>query len=295
MYWIGLKKGDLHYNISAPGWAKHAWSTIFATWNAEGTTFLYNYKGKFDPKKVLSMIESYEIKTLCAPPTVWRLFLLEDLKKYNFALKQVVSAGEPLNPEIIERVKASTGITIREGYGQTETTLQIGIFPGMEIKPGSMGVEAPGFSIDIVDDSYIPVEIGKEGSIAIKVKPDKPIGLMTHYIDPIEKNFEVFVDGWYLTGDLAMKDKDGYFWFIGRIDDVFKSSDYRISPFELESELLKHYFIAESAVVSSPDKLKGYIPKVYIVLKPGYIPSKETASEIFRFVKEKLRHISVQE
>jgi acetyl-CoA synthetase len=289
MYWIGLKPGDLHYNISAPGWAKHAWSTIFAAWNAGATTFVYTYSGRFDAKKTLENIEKYEIKTLCAPPTVWRLLLLEDLKKYNFSLREIVSAGEPLNPEIIERVKETMGVTMREGYGQTETTLQIGVFPGMEVKPGSMGVEAPGFHVSTIDyNSNQPVQEGIEGAIAIQVKPQRPAGLMMHYIDPKEKNLEVFVDNWYFTGDLAIKDKDCYFWFVGRMDDVFKSSDYRIGPFELESELLTHRLVAESAVVASPDELRGFVPKAFIILKPGFSPSKENALELFKFIRSKI-------
>lgn len=289
MYWIGLKPGDLHYNISAPGWAKHAWSTIFAAWNAGATSFVYIYSGRFNPKKTLENIEKYEVKTLCAPPTVWRRFMLENLKKYSFSLKEVVSAGEPLNPEIIKRVKESTDLEIREGYGQTETTLQIGVFPGMKIKPGSMGVEAPGFHVDIVDVyNQKRLTNSREGAIAIEIMPRRPTGLMERYIDPVEKNLEVFLGGWYLTGDLAKKDDDGYFWFIGRIDDVFKSSDYRISPFEIESELLTHRLVTESAVIASPDKLRGYVPKAFIILRAGIKPSRENAIELFRFTRNKI-------
>jgi len=288
MYWIGLKKGDLHYNISAPGWAKHAWSTVFAAWNAEATAFVYNYSGRFDPKKVLEVIEDHEVKTLCAPPTVWRLFLLEDLSKYRFSLREAVSAGEPLNPEIIERVRSTTGITVREGYGQTETTLQIGTFVGMEVKPGSMGVEAPGFMITTVSEKLEPLGPNAEGGIAIKVKPERPVGLMTGYIDPPHKNLEVFVGDWYLTGDVAYRDDDGYFWFVGRADDVFKSSDYRISPFELESDLLAHCAVAEAAVVASPERLRMYVPKAFLMLRPEVKPSRELALDVFRFVREKI-------
>jgi acetyl-CoA synthetase len=288
MYWIGLKKGDRHYNVSAPGWAKHAWSTIFAVWNAEGTSFVYNYTGRFDPKKVLKLIEEHEINTLCAPPTVWRFLLLEDMRKYKFSLKQVVSAGEPLNPEIIQKVKSTTGLTIREGYGQTETTLQIGTFPGMEVRPGSMGVEAPGFTIDVVDGSYSPAPPETEGAIAIRVKPERPLGLMTGYIDMPQRNLEVFVGDWYLTGDVAYRDKDGCYWFIGRSDDVFKSSDYRISPFELESELMVHPAVTEVAVVRSPDQLRGFVPKAFLLLKPRSVPSQDLALSIFKFTREEI-------
>lgn len=288
MYWIGLKKGDLHYNISAPGWAKHAWSSVFAPWNAEATVFVYNYSGRFDPKKVLEVIQKHKVSTLCAPPTVWRFLLLEDLSKFSFSLRQLVSAGEPLNPEIIKRVKSATGLTIREGYGQTETTLQIAVFPGMEMDPGCMGVEAPGFNIDILDEQLCPAPANTEGAIAIRTKPERPVGLMTGYIDPPEKNLEVFVNDWYLTGDVAYKDGEGHFFFIGRSDDVFKSSDYRISAFELESELIIHPSVTEVAVVASPDLLKGFIPKAFLILKPHVHPSRELAIEIFKLIREKI-------
>ncbi len=285
MYWIGARKGDVHYNISAPGWAKYAWSSIFAAWNAEATSFLYNYSGKFDPKRVLSVIETYGVRTLCAPPTVWRFLLLENLKDYHFSLRELVSAGEPLNPEINQKVRDATGLTIREGFGQTETTITVGFFPGMEIKLGSMGVVAPGFDVEILDDEYSPVPPKTDGILAIRVKPRRPVGVMDGYIDPREKNLEVFVGNWYLTGDLASRDDDGYFWFVGRADDVFKSSDYRISAFELESELMVHPSITEVAVVASPDPLRGFVPKAYVMLKPNIIASKELALEIFNFTR----------
>ena len=288
MYWIGIRPGDLHYNVSQPGWAKYAWSSIFAAWNAEATTFVYSYSGRFNPRDVLIALEGYEVNTLCAPPTVWRHLLLENLKSYRFSLKQLVSAGEPLNPEIIQRVKSATGLAIREGFGQTETTLQIGIFPGMEPKPGSMGVEAPGFEIGLLDDGHAPVPVGNEGNVAVRVKPQRPVGLMWGYIDPPERNKEVFIGDWYLTGDLARRDREGFFWFIGRADDVFKSSDYRISAFELESELLIHPSVTEVAVIASPDPLRGFVPKAIITLKTGVQPSKELAYNIFRFARERM-------
>ncbi len=288
MYWIGIKPGDLHYNISAPGWAKYAWSSIFAVWNAEATTFLYNYSGRFNAKQVLRILEERKVRTLCAPPTVWRFLLLEDLKQYSFALRELVSAGEPLNPEVLQKVKDGIGLDLREGFGQTESTLQIGTFPGMRVKPGSMGVEAPGYEIAILNDDHTTVSNRTEGMVGVRVKPRRPIGLMEGYIDPPEKNLEVFVGDWYLTGDVAYKDEAGYFWFIGRSDDVFKSSDYRISAFELESELMVHASVAEVAVVASPDKLRGFVPKAIITLKPDVNPSRELALNIFRFTKERV-------
>jgi acetyl-CoA synthetase len=286
MYWIGVKRGELHYNISQPGWAKYAYSSIFGVLNAEATSFLYNYSGKFDAKNVLGMVERYEVHTLCSPPTVWRLLLLENLKARQFSLRELVSAGEPLNPEIIEKVRNGTGLTIREGFGQSESTLQVGFFPGMEVRPGSMGLEAPGFQIAILDEEQRPVAARSEGAMAVRVSPERPVGLMEGYIDPKEKNADVFVGAWYLTGDLAYRDEEGYFWFIGRADDVFKSSDYRISAFELESELMVHPAIAEVAVVASPDPMKGFVPKAYVALKPNVQPTKDLALDIFKFAKQ---------
>ncbi|HUK28817.1 MAG TPA: AMP-binding protein [Candidatus Acidoferrales bacterium] len=288
MYWIGVKKGELHYNISAPGWAKYAYSSIFGAWNAEATTFLYNYSGRFDAKSVLDMVERYEVRTLCAPPTVWRFLLLENLKARRFALRELVSAGEPLNPEIIERVRSGTDLSIREGFGQTETTLQVGFFPGMQIKPGSMGLEAPGFQVSVLDEEQRLSPVKQDGALAIRVRPERPIGLMEGYIDPRERNAEVFVGDWYLTGDLAYRDEEGYFWFIGRADDVFKSSDYRISAFEVESELMAHPAVAEVAVVASPDLLRGYVPKAYVALRPNLQPTRELAFDIFKFTRERM-------
>ena len=288
MYWIGARKGDVHYNISAPGWAKYAYSSIFGAWNAEATSFLYNYAGKFDPKHVLSVIENYGVRTLCAPPTVWRFLLLENLKAYHFSLRELVSAGEPLNPEINQKVHDGTGLTIREGFGQSETTVTVGFFPGMDVKLGSMGVAAPGFQIEILDDDQNPVPPKTDGILAIRVKPRRPVGVMEGYIDPLEKNRDVFVGDWYLTGDLASRDAAGYFWFIGRADDVFKSSDYRISAFEVESELLAHPSITEVAVVASPDPLRGFVPKAYIMLKPGKTPSRVLALDIFNFTRQRM-------
>ena len=288
MYWAGIKPGDVHYNISAPGWAKYAWSSIFAVWNAEATSFVYNYTGKFNARNVLRIIGEHRIRTLCAPPTVWRLLLLENLREYDLDLREVVSAGEPLNAEIIQKVRQSIGLTIREGFGQTETTLQVGMFPGVQVKPGSMGVEAPGYEVAVISERHLPVPNETEGMVAIRVKPQRPIGLMEGYIDPREKNKEVFVGDWYLTGDIAYRDEAGYFWFIGRSDDVFKSSDYRISAFELESELMTHPKVAEVAVVASPEKLRGYVPKAIITLKPDVNPSRELALEVFKFTRKRI-------
>ncbi|WP_069807828.1 acyl-CoA synthetase [Vulcanisaeta thermophila] len=285
MYWIGVKPGFRHMNISSPGWAKWAWSTFFSPFNAGATTVVYDYKGRFNASRHLKVLEDYKVDTLCAPPTVWRLIILEDLSKYNFDnIKGFVSAGEPLNPEVIERVQRATGKVIRDGYGQTETTLMVGNFPGMKVKPGSMGKPAPGYEIVLVDEDGNPVGVNKDGHITVRTSPTRPLGLMVGYDDE-NKNREVFRLGLYFTGDVAFMDEEGYLYFVGRADDVFKSSDYRISPFELESELLRHPAIAEAAVVSSPDPIRGFVPKAFIVLKPGFQPSRELAHDIFRFIR----------
>lgn len=284
MYWIGCKKGDIHYNISAPGWAKHAWSSLYAPWNAQSTIFSYQYK-QFNAPKVLSMIERYKITTLCAPLSVWKLFLIEDLSKYKFVLRETVSAGEPLNPEIIKRVKEKLGLTLREGYGQTESTAMIANFKGEEIKEGSFGKVAPGYNLKLVDEFLHEVKPGEDGQLAVSISPVKPLGLM-YGLDDQQKNKEIFRNDYYLTGDVAFVDETGYFYFIGRIDDVFKSLDYRISPFEIESELIVHPAILEVSIVPTVDERDRIVPKAFIVLKPNFTPSKELAYDIFNFIRE---------
>jgi len=284
MYWLGLRAGDVHFNISSPGWAKHAWSCFFAPWNAGATIFLYNL-ARFDAKKTLEALVRYGVTTLCAPPTVWRMLILEDLKSYPVKLRELASAGEPLNPEVIERVQAAWNITVRDGYGQTETTAQLGNPPGQPVKIGSMGRPLPGFRIELLDITHDrPAD---EGEVAISLRP-RPLGLMTGYIDNPERTRELLGGAYYRTSDVASRDADGYFWYVGRADDVFKSADYRISPFELESALIEHEAVAEAAVVPSPHALRLSVPKAYLVLKPGFAASRETALSIFRFTRERL-------
>ncbi len=283
MYWIGLQPGDLHLNISSPGWAKHAWSNFFAPWNAEATVFVYRYR-RFNPEAVLQAVKKYGVHTLCAPPTVWRMFVLQDLKAYQMQLRELVSAGEPLNPEVIAAVREAWGLTIRDGYGQTETTAQIGNPPGQPVKPGSMGRPLPGYKMVLLDPDGNEAD---EGEIAIKLDP-RPVGLMQGYLDDPERTARVMAGGYYRTGDVARRDEDGYFWYIGRADDVFKSSDYRISPFELESVLIEHEAVAEAAVVPAPDPIRLSVPKAYVVLAPGFEPSREVALSIFLFVRERV-------
>jgi len=283
MYWVGLRPDDVHLNISSPGWAKHAWSSFLAPWNAGATIFVHNY-ARFDAKKTLEVVCRCEVTTLCAPPTVWRLLVLEDLRAYPVKFKELVGAGEPLNPEIIEKVRQAWGLTIRDGFGQTETVLVIGNFPGQTVKPGSAGVATPGHDIVLLDAA------GKEsadGEICVRLNP-APISLMAGYVDDPQRTASVMEGGYYHTGDIASRDADGYYTYVGRSDDVFKSSDYRLSPFELESALIEHPAIAEAAVVPAPDAIRWNVPKAYITLKPGLYPSRELAQEIFEFIRKRL-------
>jgi acetyl-CoA synthetase len=286
MYWLGLRPGDVHLNISSPGWAKHAWSCFFAPWNAAATIFIPP-QGRFDAGKTLDAIARCEVSALCAPPTVWRMLVLEDLAAYPVKLRELASAGEPLNPEVIARVRDAWGLTIRDGYGQTETTCQIGNSPGQEVKLGSMGRPMPGYRIELLDAEG---RVGEEGEMAIDLE-SRPVALMAGYLDgPDGSGVGAPPAGgaYYRTSDVAMRDEGGYFWYVGRVDDVFKSSDYRISPFELESALIEHAAVAEAAVVPSPHAVRLSVPKAYVVLKPGLPPSREVALSILAFLRRRL-------
>ena len=283
MYWLGLQPDDVHLNISSPGWAKHAWSCFFAPWTIGATIFVYN-QGRFDAARTLSTLVRCGVTTLCAPPTAWRSLILEDLAKYPVKLRELVSAGEPLNPEVIERVKGAWGHEIREGYGQTESTAMLGNPPGQEVRYGSMGRPLPGYALDLLDADGQPVA---EGEVSVKLDP-RPAGVMAGYAGDAEKTQKALGGSHYGTGDVASRDKDGFFWFVGRTDDVFKSSDYRISPFELESALIEHEAVAEAAVVESPDPKRLCVPKACVILKPGFEPSRETARSILAFTRTRL-------
>jgi acetyl-CoA synthetase len=259
MYWLGLQPGDVHWNISSPGWAKHAWSCVFAPWNAGATVFVYNY-ARFRASDVLRVLREKPVTTLCAPPTVWRMLVQEELGKVG--LREALSAGEPLNPEVMAKVQAAWGLTVRDGYGQTETTAMIGNSPGQVVKAGSAGRALPGYRL----------ECGEDGEVCVL---GRPVGLTPG-----------FMGERYGTGDVMTRDGDGYFTFVGRADDVFKASDYRISPFELESLLLEHPAVAEAAVVPCPDDVRGFVPKAHIVLASGWVGSEATARAIFEFMRE---------
>jgi len=283
MYWIGLREGDRHLNISSPGWAKHAWSCFFAPWNAGATVVVHNY-ARFRPQATLELLAREQIDTLCAPPTVWRMLILEDLAAYPVKLREVISAGEPLNPEVIDAVRKAWNLTVRDGYGQTETTALIGNCPGDDIVPGSMGRPLPGYRLVLLDAAGAERD---DGEIAVALSP-RPTGLMAAYVGDPEKLGAVTAGGYYRTGDEAVRDDSGRFTFVGRGDDVFKSSDYRISPFELESVLVEHPAVAEAAVVPSPDPVRTAVPKAFVALAPGHEPSRALGLDILAFVRARL-------
>ena len=283
MFWIGLREGDIHFNISSPGWAKHAWSNFFAPWIAGACIFIYR-STRFSASAALKVIADKGVTNLCAPPTVWRLFIQEDLAAYKVKLRGVIGAGEPLNPEVISQVEKAWGLTIRDGFGQTETTCVVGNSPGVPVKPGSMGLPMPGYDVVLLD---LDGKETDEGEIALRLSP-RPLGLMEGYKDDPSKMEKALKEGYYRTGDVATRDSEGYLFFVGRADDVFKSSDYRISPFELESFLIEHDFVAEAAVVPSPDPVKLAVPKAYVILRAGVEPSRETALALFKFIRERL-------
>ena len=284
MYWLGLKQGDIHLNISSPGWAKHAWSNFFAPWNAQATVFIYNYS-RFDAPKMLNTIGRCGVTSLCAPPTVWRMFIQQDLAAFKTSLRELIGAGEPLNPEVIEQVENAWNITIRDGFGQTETTAQIGNSPGQVLKPGSMGRPLPGYTVALLDPTNSPAQ---EGEVSLTLGDQRPLGLMAGYFGDNERTAEAMEAGYYHTGDVASIDDNGYITYVGRADDVFKASDYRISPFELESVLIEHDAVAEAAVVPSPDPVRLAVPKAFVILAPGSQPSAEVAKQIFAYTRDNL-------
>ena len=286
-YWLGLRPGDVHLNISSPGWAKHAWSCFFAAWLAEATVFVYNY-GRFDPAALLHQIRRAGVTTFCAPPTVWRMLITADLSAGPGALREVIAAGEPLNPEVIEQVQRHWGRTIRDGFGQTETTALVGNTPGSPVKPGSMGRPLPGCPVVLLDP--ISGAAAEEGEICLILDGPggRPLNLMTGYQGDPDRESEAMAGGHYHTGDVASRDADGYITYIGRTDDVFKSSDYKVSPFELESVLIEHPAVVEAAVVPAPDRLRLAVPKAYVTLAEGHLPDRETALSILRYAREHL-------
>ncbi|MBV9987431.1 MAG: AMP-binding protein [Chitinophagaceae bacterium] len=285
--WIGLRHGDIHYNISAPGWAKFAYSSFFGPWNL-GATILANQTDKFVAREQLQTIEQYGVTTFCAPPTVLRLMIQEDLSGYKFQLRQCVAAGEPLNPEIIEQWKQGTGLVIRDGYGQTESSLLAGNMPGATVRFGSMGKPCFLYDLVIANDDGQEMPQLEEGNICVRMEGAKTNGIFTGYLGEPERNNRVFKHGLYYTGDKAYKDEEGYIWFVGRDDDVIKASDYRIGPFEVESILLEHELVVEAAVVASPHAIRGFAVKAFVIMRPGETPCKVLADDLFGYCNKHL-------
>ena len=285
MYWIGLRPGDVHLNISSPGWAKHAWSNLFAPWNAEATVFIHNYT-RFDAARLMAEMDRAGVTTFCAPPTVWRMLIQADLTQLRTPPREALAAGEPLNPEVIEQVRRAWGVTIRDGFGQTETAVQVSNSPGQPLKTGSMGRPSPGYRVELLDPVSGAPGVA-EGEIALDLS-NRPVGLMTGYHGDPDRTAEAMAGGYYRTGDIGSRDEDGYITYVGRSDDVFKASDYKISPFELESALLEHEAVAEAAVVPAPDELRLAVPKAYVVLAAGWEPGPDTAKVLFEHSRQVL-------
>jgi acyl-coenzyme A synthetase/AMP-(fatty) acid ligase len=290
-YWLDLHEDDLLWNLSEMGWAKAAYSNLFGPWVMGAAMFIQDARGKFNAIETLEMLHRYPITTLCAPPTAYRMLVLDEPMAYlkanpPRALRYCTGAGEPLNPEVIKVWQDVTGMTIRDGYGQTETVILCANFPPLEVKPGSMGKPSPGFEIEVIDHDGNPLPPNKEGDIAVKVKPQRPTWMFREYWRNPDASNACIRGDWYITGDRAYKDEDGYFWFVGRADDVIISAGYRIGPFEVESALKEHPAVAESAVIASPDEMRGEIVKAYVILAPGYTASPQLASKLQEHVKK---------
>ncbi|MFQ5521078.1 MAG: AMP-binding protein [Candidatus Methylomirabilia bacterium] len=285
-FWLDNRPTDLHWTLSDTGWAQAAWTAFFAPWNMGAALFIWDQRGRFDPEGTMRMLERYAITTFFAPPTAYRMLVLEDLKRYRpKALRLCLGAGEPVNPEVIDAWCSGTGHHIWEGYGQTETVLCVATFPGLPYKPGSMGVVAPGYEMAVVDEQGTVLPAGEEGEVAIRIRPERPVGLFAEYWQNPEANAKCFRGDWYYTGDRATRDGDGYFWFVGRADDVIISASYRIGPFEVESALLEHPAVVEAAVVASPDEMRGEIVKAFVVVGPRDRASDALAEELQEHVR----------
>jgi len=287
-YWLDLKPGDIHWNLSDTGWAKAAWSSLFGPWHMGAAVFSFHKKGRFDPASTIEIMQKYPVTSFCGPPTAYRMMVKEvPLERFVFpSLRHFVAAGEPLNREIIEIWKQRTEEYIYDGYGQTETVNVLANFRCLTIKPGSMGMPVPGFVVNIIDDSGNPLPEDTEGDIGIRIKPERPTGLFNEYLGNPEATKKTVKGDWYITGDRAYKDKDGYFWFVGRADDIILTSGYRIGPFEIESILIEHPAVKESAVVASPDEVRGEVVKAFVALRDGFSPSDMLVRELQEFVKK---------
>jgi len=287
MYWHNLEPGDVHFTLADTGWAKAVWGKFYGQWMAGGVVFVYDFRGKFDPVDLLQVLSEHKVNSFCAPPTVYRFLIGQNLGHYDLSsLKHCTTAGELLNDSVFEAWQSALGLPIYEGYGQTETTLQIGTFPFMQPKPGSIGKPAPGWDIVLLDEQGQEVAQGEEGEICVRLNEKRPLGLFCGYLQDPEKTAQVFQGGVYHTGDKAWQDEDGYFWFLGRVDDLIKSSGYRIGPFEVESALITHPAVVEAAVTGVPDPVRGQAVKATVVLAAGYQPSEELTKELQAHVKK---------
>lgn len=287
VYWHNLEPGDIHLTVADTGWGKAVWGKSYGQWMAGAAVFVYDYRGKFDPKALMRVMADGKVTSFCAPPTIYRFMLLEDISQYDLSsLKQCTTAGEPLNASVFEDWKNRLGIKLREGFGQTETTLQILTLPKMEPKPGSLGRPAPGWELAVLRDDGSPCPTGEEGEICVRIGEKVPVGLFSSYLGEPERTAKVVYDGWYHTGDKAWVDEDGYYWFVGRVDDLIKSSGYRIGPFEVESALVAHEAVVEAAVTGIPDPVRGQIVKATVILSPGFEPSDELTRELQDYVKK---------
>jgi medium-chain acyl-CoA synthetase len=285
-FWLDLTPDDLHWNLSDTGWAKAAWSSLFGPWNMGSAVFVYRQYGKPDPSQILAQFSRHEVTSFCGAPTIYRMLVQADLTQHRYeSLRSCVAAGEPLNPEVIETWSRATGHTIRDGYGQTETVVLAANFPGVPIRPGSMGKPSPGFTVDVVDDDGSIVETGTEGDIAVRIRPERPVGLFKEYWNDPEATERAFRGDWYITGDRAYRDENGYLWFVARADDVIISAAYRIGPFEVESALIEHPAVMEAAVVGKPHPERGEIVKAFVTLAPAYDPSEQLVHELQDHVK----------
>ncbi|XP_042545715.1 acyl-coenzyme A synthetase ACSM3, mitochondrial isoform X2 [Dipodomys spectabilis] len=269
-FWLDLTPSDVMWNTSDTGWAKSAWSSVFSPW-IQGACVFAHHLPRFESTSILQTLSEFPITVFCSAPTAYRMLVQNDMTSYKFkSLQHCVSAGEPINPEVTEQWKSRTGLDIYNGYGQTETVLICGNFKGMKIKPGSMGKASPAFDVKIIDENGNALPPGKEGDIGLQVLPNRPLGLFTHYVDNPSKTASTIRGNFYITGDRGYMDEDGYFWFVARSDDIILSSGYRIGPYEVESVLMEHPSVAESAVVSSPDPVRGEVVKAFVVLNPDY-------------------------
>jgi acetyl-CoA synthetase/medium-chain acyl-CoA synthetase len=285
-YWLDLMPDDLHWNLSDTGWAKAAWSSLFGPWNMGAAVFVYRQYGKPDPARILAQFGAHQVTSFCGAPTIFRMLVQADLTAHRYdSLRSCVAAGEPLNPEVIETWKRATGLTIRDGYGQTETVVLCANFPGMEVRLGSMGRPSPDFDVDVIGDDGQPLPPNREGDVAVRVRPERPVGLFQEYWHDPEATARAFRGDWYTTGDRAYRDEDGYLWFVGRADDVILSAAYRIGPFEVESALVEHPAVTEAAVVGKPDPERGQIVKAFCTLAPGYEPTDSLVRELQDHVK----------